>query len=284
MTEPRPDLLEEVQHLITALESHPDARVREQVTALLERIDLIHRTALTHLVEGIRGMAGEAFITRLTADPAVRLLLMSYDLVAMDRRVLAEEALDAVRGRLHARGIDMELLDLVGGVAYLRLHGLERSGVSPEAVRRDLEAALRAGLPGFQELVLGDRHAGRPAELVPLGGLHRPRQPIYRDALPLEALGPGTLRAVDLAGRPILLANVSGELYAVSNRCGDSPLPLEFGTLSGAELRCSWHGCRYDLRTGRRTDGGPERLAVFPVRVEDGVIKVAVGVEPVGAA
>ena len=54
-------------------------------------------------------------------------------------------------------------------------------------------------------------------------------------------------------------------------------------TLEGAELRCSWHGCRYDVRTGQRLDG-PERIAVFPVAVESGEIRVAIGVEPVDQA
>ena len=91
------------------------------------------------------------------------------------------------------------------------------------------------------------------------------------------------MRAVNLEGLAVLVANVAGDFYAVANQCGDSPLPLQFSTLEGAELRCSWHGCRYDVRTGQRVDG-PERLAVFPVAVENGDISVAVGVEPAAPA
>ena len=83
------DVLDEVQRLIAELHSHPDADVGERVTALLQGIDAVHRTALTHLVAAIQAMAGEAFINRLTADPAIRLLLMSYDLIAVDRRLQA---------------------------------------------------------------------------------------------------------------------------------------------------------------------------------------------------
>ena len=285
MNEPQRDVLEEVDELITALESHSDPRVRDQVAALLERVDAVHRTALTHLMSAIHGMAGEAFVNRLTADPAIRLLLMSYDLVAVDRKLQAEEALDGVRGHLHAHGIDVELLEVVGGVIYARLHGLERSGLPLPAVQRDLEQALRTGLLGFQELILGDRRPGvGPSALVSLGGLQRARRPVYRTALAAEELPPGQMRGVDIEGSPILIVNVDGAFYAVANRCGESPLPLEFGTLVGAELTCSWHGCRYDVHSGRRLDGGPERLAVFPVAVEDGSIRVAVGVEPVGSA
>jgi nitrite reductase/ring-hydroxylating ferredoxin subunit len=279
------DVLAETEQLLAALESYPDPAVAAQVTALLERIDVVHRTGLTHLMSAIQGLAGDAFVNRLAADPAVRLLLMSYDLLAVDRRVLTEEALDAVRGHLHAHGIDVELLDVVGSVVYVRLHGMESSGIEADSVRHDLEEALRAGLLGFQELVLGDRGNGAPhAGLVQLGGVRRPQRPVYRTALRIEDLPPGAMRAVDVEGLPILLANVGGELYAVANRCGESPLPLEFGALEGEIIRCSWHGCRYDVRSGHRVDGGAERLAVYPVAERDGQIAVAVTVEPIPAA
>src|SRR5262252_5162821 len=138
------------------LEAHPDPAVRAAVTSLLQGIDTVHRTALTHLVGAIHGMAGEAFMNRLTADPAIRLLLMSYDLIAVDRRLQAEEALDTVRGHLHAHGIDVELVEVVGGAVYVRLHGVT-DDADLAALRQDLEEALASGLVGFQELVLGDR-------------------------------------------------------------------------------------------------------------------------------
>jgi 3-phenylpropionate/trans-cinnamate dioxygenase ferredoxin component len=276
----KPDLLEEVQRLIGTLESHPDPAVREAVTALLQGVDAVHRTALTHLVNAIRGMAGDAFVNRLAGDPAIRLLLMSYELLAVDRRVLAEEALDAVRGHLHDHGIDVELVDVVGGAVYVRLHGLRDSGPDLEAVRHDVEEALRTGLLGFQELVLGDRATPGPALLQV--GLRRAQQPVYRRACGMADVAPGRMTAVEVEGLPILIANVEGEIHAVTNRCGDTPLPLQFGTLEGAELRCSWHGCRYDVRTGKRLDGRSEHLAVLPVAIEDDEIRVAVGVEPVG--
>jgi nitrite reductase/ring-hydroxylating ferredoxin subunit len=271
------DLLDEVQRLIAALQAHPDHAVAAQVTALLQGIDTIHRTALTRLVGAIQAMAGEAFLNRLTADPAIRLLLTSYDLLAVDRRLLAEEALDTVRGHLHAHGIDVELADVVGGAVYVRLHGLGPEGV--EAVRRDLEEALRAGLVGFQELVLGDRPSAQPA-LLQIGGLRQAHRPVYRRACAAAEVPGGAMKAVDIDGHPVLVLNVEGQVHAVADRCGEGPLPLRYGTLQGAELRCSWHGCRYDVRTGHRLDGGPDRLAVLPVTVEDDEVRVAVDVEP----
>ena len=108
------------------------------------------------------------------------------------------------------------------------------------------------------------------------GSAHRP---VYFDAGPAD-LAPGTLRVVAVNGVSVLLAAADGEIYALQNQCGDSPLPLEFGTLDAAVLHCSWHGCRYDVRTGRRIDGDPGRLRVYPVSLDAGRIQVALDVEP----
>lgn len=276
------DVLEEVQRLIAELDAHPDPEVGRRVVALLQGIDAVHRTALTHLVGAIQSMAGEAFINRLTGDPAIRLLLMSYDLVAVDRRLHAEEALDTVRGHLHRHGIDIELTDVVGGAVHVKLHGAARGDRDVDAVRHDLEEALKAGLVGFQELVLGDRHpATGPRELLQVGGLRHAHRPVYRRVCATGEIPPGAMKATDIDGHAVLVVNVAGAFHAVANQCGDTPLPLQFGSLEGAELRCSWHGCRYDVRTGQRLDGGSERLAVLPIAVENDEVRVAIGVEPV---
>ncbi len=283
IVQPHDDLLNEIAGIIASLEGHPDAGVREQVTALLGGIDAVHRTALTHLFTAIVGLGGEQFMDRLTADPAIRLLFMSYDLLAVDRRINTEEALDAVRGHLHSHGIDVELLEVGGSEVFVKLHGLERSELPVEAVRRDIETALREGLIGFQILVIGERQrAPKAAELVKLGGLRRANRPVYHSAFPADELEPGSTRAIEAGDESILIANVGGEYSAVAGHCGDSPLPLAHSRLDDEILVCSWHGCRYDVRSGARADAsGGDRIRVYPVRVEEGTVEVAVGVEPV---
>ncbi|MDQ3081099.1 MAG: Rieske 2Fe-2S domain-containing protein [Gemmatimonadota bacterium] len=283
VVQPRDDLLDEIADIIDSLESYPDPVVREHVSALLGGIDAVHRTALTHLFSAIVGMGGEQFMDRLTADPAIRLLFMSYDLLAVDRRINTEEALDAVRGHLHSHGVDVELLDVSGSEVFVKLHGTDSSGLPIEAIRRDIEAALREGLIGFQILVIGERQrAPKAAELVKLGGLRRANRPVYHSAFPATDLEPGETRAIEAGAESILIANVGGEYYAVAANCGESPLPLAYSSLDDAVLVCSWHGCRYDVRSGVRADAsGGDRIRVYPVRVEAGNVEVAVGVEPV---
>lgn len=281
-TEPAaaPDVLAEVERALTVLQAHPDATVRDAVARLLEGIDAVHRAGLTHLVHAIHGLTGDTLINRLIADPAIRMLLMSYDLVAVDRRLQAEEALDTVRGHLHDHGIDVEIQDVVGGVVYVRVHRSNQGADTlPLArIRADLEATLREYLIGFQELEFRDRdpHAP-PSAVVPLAALRRANRPVHHDALGVDEVAEGTMRAATVNGVSVLVARVEGEIYAVRNQCGDSPLPLELGTLEGAEVLCPWHGCRYDIRSGRRLDDDG-RVQVLPVTTEDGRVRVALDV------
>lgn len=273
------DVLAEVERAIASLQGHADAGVRGAVNTLLEGIDAVHRAGLTHLVQAIHGLAGETLINRLIADPAIRMLLMSYDLVAVDRRLQAEEALDTVRGHLHDHGVDVEILEVVGGVVYVRLHH-SRAGegeLAHDRVRADLEATLRELFVGFQELVLREREPAMSA-VVPLEALRRANRPVYHDAGDANEILEGELRAVVVNDVSVLFARVGGEIYAVRNQCGDSPLPLDMGALEGAEIRCPWHGCRYDVRTGRRLDDDG-RVQVIPVKDDAGRVQVALDVE-----
>lgn len=277
------DVLDEVSRLIDLLEAHPDPVVGDQVRSLLQGIDAVHRTALTHLFSAIIGIGGESFMDRLTGDTAIRMLFMSYDLLAVDRRINTEEALDVVRGHLHSHGVDVELLEVSGSEVFVKLHGVEEASLTIDDVRRDIETALRQELVGFQILTIGERRpAPKPSELVKLGGLKRANRPVYHTAFRATELDAGQTRAIEAGVEPILIANVDGEFYAVRDRCGESPLPLAYSSLVDSVLVCSWHSCRYDVRSGARADSsGGDRIRVFPVRVENGMVEVAVSVEPI---
>jgi nitrite reductase/ring-hydroxylating ferredoxin subunit len=176
----------------------------------------------------------------------------------------------------------VEIQEVVGGVVTVRLHVARQEGRDPLAldrIRTDLEAALHEFLIGFQELEFRDRdgHA-TPSAIVPLGALRRANRPVYHDALGADEVPEGTMRATMVNDVSVLVGRVAGEVYAIRNQCGDSPLPLDLGTLEGAEVHCSWHGCRYDIRSGRRLDGDG-RVQVVPVTTEAGRIRVAIDVE-----
>jgi nitrite reductase/ring-hydroxylating ferredoxin subunit len=70
---------------------------------------------------------------------------------------------------------------------------------------------------------------------------------------------------VELGGRRFRVVSVDGRLFAHDTRCPHLGGPLNEGTLEGCELVCPWHGYRFDLATGRSSDG--RNLRMFPPAV-----------------
>ncbi len=88
---------------------------------------------------------------------------------------------------------------------------------------------------------------------------------------------PGTLQFVRPSGANILLANVAGQVYAVSNICTHSRCYLHNGRLDGKVVTCPCHSAQFDVTTGQVLAApAREPLPTYPVRVEDGSIFVAV--------
>jgi len=64
-------------------------------------------------------------------------------------------------------------------------------------------------------------------------------------------LGEGELMGASVDGRPILLAKVEGEIFALSNKCPHRGFPLHHkGRLDGYTITCAYHGGQFDIRTG----------------------------------
>jgi nitrite reductase/ring-hydroxylating ferredoxin subunit len=117
--------------------------------------------------------------------------------------------------------------------------------------------------------------APHEAGFIPAESLRVRGRPDWRVAFARDDLPPGSLRAVEIDGGPVLLCGTEDGVYAYRNGCGGGPLPLHLGTQAGAEIHCPWHGCRYDVRTGKRIDGTGADLEPFRVAVRDGVVHVA---------
>jgi nitrite reductase/ring-hydroxylating ferredoxin subunit len=52
----------------------------------------------------------------------------------------------------------------------------------------------------------------------------------------------GKLRNVKVAGEDVVVANVGGRLYAISECCTHKGAPLAEGELEGTVVICPWHG------------------------------------------
>ena len=99
------------------------------------------------------------------------------------------------------------------------------------------------------------------------------------EVCPLEELPPGTMRLVSAGEISVGVYNVGGELCAIEDRCSHDDGPLVEGDWepeSGVVV-CPRHGATFDICSGRALTL-PAYLPVetFPVRVEDGIVKVDV--------
>lgn len=281
----------ELSTLVETLERDGD----ERALLLLQLVDAIHRPGMEKLAAGD------------TEDPLAQALLAMYDLVAVEDRILVEEALDEIRPYIESHGGELQLLDVDDGVVHVVMsgacHGCAGSAMT---LRRGIEEKLRERYGNFKEIVAHDpdgepvgvasqatliqiegANGAPPAQSGPLlqiEGLQRPaaaklRRPVFEDVGPVEELPPGEMKVAEVAGVSVLVVNIGGEPYAFRNGCtlDDRLMPLDGAKLSGKVLVCPWHNCAYDARTGRRADDTDDPpLAVVPIAVRDGMLKVAV--------
>jgi 3-phenylpropionate/trans-cinnamate dioxygenase ferredoxin subunit len=93
----------------------------------------------------------------------------------------------------------------------------------------------------------------------------------------LKDVAPGTATKVETGNEAVALVNVNGTFCAVQGQCPHAGGPLSEGKLDGWSLECPMHGAAFDVRTGDVL-GGPadQPLRTYPVKVEDGAVRVAV--------
>ncbi len=269
--------------LVEEFEELPLPRVRQKVFELLQTVDALHREGLARLIESLSEHSRDAQLEQALADPIVRTLLMLYDLAPMDPVTQVEAALESIRPYIQSHGGEVEVLDVVEGTVHLRLSGsCEACPASRLTLKRGIEAALREQIPGFKGIQVHDP-APPPAPVrsfIPLqqvGTARQLRRPVFAEVAGLDKVPPGTMKAFDVNGVRVLVANVGGEVYAVGSSCPGSMAPLELGSFSPPVVTCPWHNEAYDVRTGKRVDGHDEpSLSVLPITIAGGIMRLAV--------
>jgi 3-phenylpropionate/trans-cinnamate dioxygenase ferredoxin subunit len=97
------------------------------------------------------------------------------------------------------------------------------------------------------------------------------------EVCPLDELPPGSMKLVPAGGITIGVFNCGGNLYAIEDRCSHDDGPLAEGEwdAESCTVICPRHGSNFDLATGRPLSlPAYEPVDTFPVRVEDGIVKV----------
>jgi nitrite reductase/ring-hydroxylating ferredoxin subunit len=62
----------------------------------------------------------------------------------------------------------------------------------------------------------------------------------------------GKMKHVEVDGREVLVANVGGKYFAISDRCGHMNALLSMGNLKGYTVTCPFHGSTFDITTGKK--------------------------------
>lgn len=230
----------------------------------LERVlSIVHET--------LGGRSDEVF-ARLCEDPFVEGLLCLHDLHPIPVAERVQRALEGVRPYLKSHAGGITLLGARDGVAFLRLEGsCEGCPSSTATVKLAVERAILEGVPEIKEVRVEGVTAGSSSlriesDWLPLAGVPG-----------LEQHGIG---ACEIGGTSVLLVSCGETLYAYRNRCAVCSHPLHGAHVEGSEVRCPSCGTAFDLvRAGRAS--GEEQLFIepFPLRREDGRIRVAIPVE-----
>lgn len=102
-------------------------------------------------------------------------------------------------------------------------------------------------------------------------------------AIPLADLKENQGVAVNLKGHSIAIFLANGSVFAISALCPHRMGPLAAGYIEAGKVFCPMHGWDFDLKTGA-CGVRPERpVECYPVKVVDGLVQVAVPINPLPA-
>jgi len=100
----------------------------------------------------------------------------------------------------------------------------------------------------------------------------------FQRVLPVAELPSGTKKPLVVDGKPLLLCNVAGNLYAIANLCSHNDKPLERGRVGNGWIACPTHGARFDLATGKAMClPATQPIKTYGLRVVDEWIEVQLG-------
>jgi Fe-S cluster biogenesis protein NfuA len=157
-----PDVLGRIGELAEELTQLPDRKVADQVSELLDWIDVFHRDGLGRLVEMIRSWRGEIFLESVSADELVGTFLRAYGLgegqeTVAEATAAVEAALSGVRPLVESHGGELEVVSVIDGVVQVRMKGTcDGCPSSAATLNYGVEQALRDYWANFRRLELVD--------------------------------------------------------------------------------------------------------------------------------
>jgi nitrite reductase/ring-hydroxylating ferredoxin subunit len=74
----------------------------------------------------------------------------------------------------------------------------------------------------------------------------------------------------------VCVANVGGTITAMDNVCLHRGGPVGQGEIENGKVVCPWHGWQWDPKTGEATHNPSAKLAVYPLKIENGDVMIEI--------
>jgi 3-phenylpropionate/trans-cinnamate dioxygenase ferredoxin subunit len=82
---------------------------------------------------------------------------------------------------------------------------------------------------------------------------------------------------VDVGDIHVVIFNIAGQFFAISDVCSHDDGPVGDGDLEDFKIICPRHGAEFDIRTGKVVSmPAVVDIPAYPVRVVDGMIEIGV--------
>lgn len=279
MTTEAPSYEQLTSRLDTAMKDVQDLPEDSRAVAmkLKEAMDELNKAGLTTLVRAIRADPdAREVLTGALTDPALYSYLAMNGIVRKTAAHRVAEAMELVRPYLASHGGDVELVDVQGEVALVKMIGAcQGCGMSAQTLKSGIEDAIISRVPeitrveevkpkaesamsNLMSLVMGEDDL-----LAQLGWVPGPLDAEVAD---------NEIKAIAEAKAIVLRSG--GELRAYVNVCPHQGMPLDTGICAGGAVSCAWHGLTFDALTGEGRSSEKVTLTPLPVRVDGGRIWV----------
>ena len=73
----------------------------------------------------------------------------------------------------------------------------------------------------------------------------------WQEVAKIDDLAPGQMMYVEVGEDPVVLINLDGEFFALSDICTHQDASLSDGEIVGDEIECPLHGGAFEIRTGQ---------------------------------
>ena len=99
-------------------------------------------------------------------------------------------------------------------------------------------------------------------------------RPPFATVATVNEIPEGAVKHIVVHDKPMVLARVEGQFYAVNAVCPHRGGPLAEGMVDGNVVVCPWHGWRFDCTTGTSPVIPTAKVDKFEVVVEGNDVKV----------